>query len=133
MRNTPSKRWRENVSDRFEASLKAHLAEIFLEKLAEVLEAEGFREGLRIAEPHVTEYHRDSELLTVQSTRVGHHKELVVVESEAVDVAPLVGMAVKNAVVGIADELFHCLPWVDRHTVRAEIETRLAELVLGSR
>lgn len=120
------------MSDRFEASLKVHLAEILLEKLAEVLKAEGFREGLRIAEPHVAQYQRNSDLLTVQSTHVGHHNELVV-ESETVDVDPLVGTAVKNAVVGIADELIHCLPWVDRYTARAEIESRLAELVLGSR
>lgn len=117
------------MSDRIECSLDAYLAAIFTEKLSGVLEAAGYAQVLRIPEPHVTEFRRNDDVITLQ---VGHpraHKQLVVVESETIDLNPLVTAAVRDTIVEVSDQLLGSLPWLDRATVREDIAAHLSNLV----
>ncbi len=116
------------MSDRFEATLDSHLAGIFEQKLYGVLGAEGFLETLRLAGPHVTEFQRDSDLITLQMGQRGGQRQLVVVESETVDVDPLVGAAAKKVIEEIADQLLGSLPGVDHTALSQRIRSCLADL-----
>ncbi len=117
------------MSSRFETSLENYLAAILEQELYRRLEMAGFRETLRLAEPHLAEFERDSDLLTVQVEQAGSHRRSVSVESESTDVYPLVGFAARDVILETCDQLLAALPWVDRAAVRERVESCLADLV----
>lgn len=117
------------MSGSFQASLKSYLAGVFVEKLSRELKAEGFQETLRIPEPSVIEFQRGSELVTIQAGHAGAANRLVVVESESMDVNPLVRAAARDTILEIATELLVAISGPDQR----EIEARLVELLRGGR
>lgn len=120
------------MSDRFECSLDPYLAGLFAEKLCEVLKEAGYQEVLRLPEPHITEFRRDAELLTLQVGYPHAHKQSVVVESESTDVNPLVTTAVRDTIVEVSDKLLGSLQWLDHASVHVEIVAHLSSLVAPS-
>lgn len=109
--------------------MNAYLAGLLAEKLVGVLKEAGFQEVLRISEPHVTQFQRGSEVLTLQTSYPRSHHQLVVVESETVDVDPLVGRAARRAILEVSGELLGSLPWIDWGAVREEVESHTARIV----
>ncbi|MGI5836763.1 MAG: hypothetical protein ACOX87_09805 [Chloroflexota bacterium] len=120
------------MSDRFECSLDTYLADIFAEKLSNVLEAAGYEEVLRIPEPNVTEFRRNNEVISLQLGHSRAQKQMIVVESEIVDVAPLVAAAARDTIVEISDQLLGSLPWLDSTSVRMEIKKHLSNLIASA-
>ncbi|MHB1417611.1 MAG: hypothetical protein ACYC1C_20375 [Chloroflexota bacterium] len=117
------------MANRFEAELETYLARIFSEKLSDVLESAGFHETVRIHEPHVTEYQRNRDVLSLQTERVGPDKIAVSVESESIDVDPLIGLAARDVIVDVCDRMLSSLPWVDRQGARQHVEAYISTLL----
>jgi len=116
--------------DRFEVVLDSYLAELFVEQLRDVLESSGFKETLRIHEPRVMEFQVGSHLLSVQIEEPAAHQRSLAVESETLDLQPLVSRAVSRTVVDVARRLTESLPWVGRdelcYDLQQLLEKRLA-------
>ena len=121
------------MSDRFECSLDPYLAGLFVEKLSQVLEKSGYKEVLRLAEPHIIEFRSETAVLTLQIGYPHGHKQSVIVESESVDVNLLVTTAVRDTIIEVSDKLLGCLHWLDHATVHIEIAAHLSSLVAPSR
>jgi predicted RNA binding protein YcfA (HicA-like mRNA interferase family) len=114
---------------RFEATLDGYLAGVLVSALVKVLKSGGFQETLRIPEPSVIEFQKGSHLLMVQTEDHGPHQRTVAVESETVDVKPLLGAAATAAIVTISEELLGALDWVDRTSIPRGIEGCVADLL----
>jgi len=119
------------VSDRFEATLEPYLAGIFEQKLHQVLRAAGFRETLRLAEPRIMEFQRNSDLLTFEQGQAESHRRWVAIDSDTVDLNPLVGRAARDTILEVSNALLGFLPWVDRPAVLQKIESSLTKLLLA--
>ena len=115
--------------ERFDATLDSYLTGDFVKALCRVLKAEGFQETLRIPEPYVIEFQKGSHLLTVQTEDLGAHRRSVVVESESVDLKPLVGAAAKETIVALSEELLGALSWVDRGSISRSIGDCVVDLL----
>ncbi len=115
------------MSGRFQAFLKGYLAGVFVGKLSQELKSRGFRETLRIPEPSVIEFQRGSELVTVQAGHSGASDRLLVVESEAMEVEPLVTAAARDTILEVAAELLRSLSLPESK----RLEARLLELLRG--
>ncbi len=88
----------------YEATVDAHLYEIFRLMVNRVLERQGFRVGLHVAShegPGVVEYHRDGDVVTFSTTREVHDQRHLTVTSETVDVVPLVLSVVEEVAIDL--------------------------------
>lgn len=106
------------------------MADLFESKLRWVLAGARFEEVLRLAEPDVTELQRGDEVLSLQVENAGHSHRRVRVESESVDVRPLVGRAAKEVIVEVYEQTLGAMPWLDHSAARSEIDTCLARTLL---
>lgn len=113
------------MSERFEGELNGPLTELLARHLEETLEAEGFTEYLRLAEAHLTEYRRHEAVVSVVVERLARERQRLVVESEAVDVQPLVGEAARRALLDVTSALLKALPWVDREALERDLDALL--------
>ncbi|MHB1006318.1 MAG: hypothetical protein ACYC3S_11880 [Chloroflexota bacterium] len=113
------------MSERFEGELDAPLIGLLARHLAATLKAAGFAEYLRLAESHLSEYRRGEAVVSVVIEHVAHERQRLVVESEAVDVQPLVGEAARRSLLDVTTGLLAALPWVDRAALEHDLDAVL--------
>lgn len=93
-----------------EAKLAAPVAALFVHALEQELQSAGFTLQFHFREPggsHVREHSRAEEILTIRTAELDGHGTRVLVESETLDVGPLVARGVRRAV---ADLIAALLP-----------------------
>lgn len=117
------------MSERYEASVNEALVGFFTEKLAEVLQAEGFTEALHIPRPDVTEYQRGSHVVSLAIGHPHQHRREIVVESEHADLETIIGRTVRQTVASIAEELTDFFPKTDSLAVKGEVDALLGRML----
>ncbi len=117
------------MSERFELTLSSSLAGLFREHVRAALEAAGFVETLELASPHVSQYQRDGDLISLEVEHTSGHKEAIALESESLNLDPFVGRAALLTMVEVCDQLLASLPWVDQSAARREVEALLSRLL----
>jgi len=117
------------VPNRFEMTLESHLVQLFTENLTRVLEEGGFHQTLHLAEPHVWEFQDDSHVVTLQTSHSGSHDRAVSLESESMDVNPLVETATRKTVLDLSARLLGALPWIDGKAAAQRLGMVLSEVM----
>ncbi len=117
------------MSERFDVLLSGSLPGLFEENVRRVLEAAGFVEALHLASPHVTQYQRDGDLISLEVEHTAGHREAIALESESLSLDPFIGKAALQTIVEVCDQVLAGLPWVDRPAARREVEALLSRLV----
>ena len=121
------------MSREFEACINAYLASIFVENLRVALKEAGFDEALRIPEPHVAQYQRGSDIVSLRTEGSGPHHTRITLESETLHVDPFLGEAAVATIVEICDELLTVIPWVDEGAARQELHAWASRLLVERR
>ena len=115
------------MAERYELLLDNWLATVLEQKLTDVLRSSDLQDTLHLVEPHVTQYQGRRGIVSVEIGRSGPHKRLLIVESETVEVAPLLWEAGKQTISEVSDQVLGALPWVDSGDLRRRILSCLAD------
>ena len=117
------------MSSRFEAPLPEYLVGLFQQSLGELLAERGFQQTLHVPEPDVRQFQREGTVVTMEISNPRSHRRTVVVESEEMDVTPLVALAARSSVGEVAEELMTCVQSVDQEAARRRVEECLLEMI----
>ncbi|MBI2320713.1 MAG: hypothetical protein HYU88_01085 [Chloroflexi bacterium] len=115
-----------------EAELAAPVATLFLRALELEAARAGFALQFHFREPggsHVREHSRKDEILTIRSAEVSGHGTRVLVESETLDIGPLVERSARRAAADLIAALLPALAPALGEDTRARLQREIDTLL----
>jgi hypothetical protein len=113
----------------FEASLRDYLASALAQQLAAVLREGGYELILHLHEPEVSEYRRESTVVSILVGDEADNRRTLAVASDSAPVNQLVAMAARQLLSELSGELLRALPGLDPGRVQEQLATCLAQLL----
>lgn len=113
----------------FETSLRDYLASALAQQLAAVLGEAGYQLIVHLREPEVSEYRRESSVVSVQVGDEADNRRSLAVASESAPVDQLVARATKQLLLELSGELLGALPGVERGRAQEQLAACLAQLL----
>lgn len=117
------------MSSRFEAPLPEYLVGLLQKSLGELLAKREFHQTIHVPDPDVRQYQRGDTVVTVQTSNPHSHRRTVVVESEDVDVMPLVARAARSSIGEVTEEMMTFVQSVDQAATRRRVEECIQEMI----